>query len=261
LPLLATYSAENNTGKSFIHEAGKELITQNGYMLAEKAIKNKNGFDAELHGKVLCGIDDVDLGDDVTFYNSLKRWITNPWMNYGYKGKEVFLDRNFTHWVVAVQKRAFIPIDKGDERITLWEMAPFPKSEMVPKDEMRERINREAPFLLRKLFALDLREVHSRLAIPALLTTEKIEAMSQCEAQPLEGVALKAFEAIDKMTKPWGPGTATDLSNHLGDWDGTNKPPERRANSLGRYMPRIAQRHGKIDITTDGKVRLYYIRA
>jgi hypothetical protein len=261
LPMLATYSAENNTGKSFIHEAGKELITQNGYMLSEKAIKNKSGFDAELHGKVLCGIDDVDLGDDVSFYNTLKRWITNPWMNYGYKGKEVFLDRNYTHWVIGVQTRKFIPIDRGDERITLWEMVPFPKSEMVPKDEMRERINREAPFLLQRLFALDLREVHSRLAIPALLTTEKSEAMSACEAQPLEGIALKAFEAINNMSKPWGPGTATALSDHLGNWDGSTKQPTQRANSLGRYMPRIAQRHGKIDITTDGKVRLYYIRA
>jgi hypothetical protein len=261
LPMLGTYSIENNTGKSFLHEAPSELITQNGYMLAEKAIKNKNGFDAELHGRVLCGLDDVDLSNDTGFYNALKRWITNPWMNFGYKGKEVFLDRNYTHWIAAVQKRDYIPIDRGDERITLWEMAPFPTEELVPKDEMRERINKESPFLLHKLLALDLSEVHSRLAIPALLTIEKIEAMSACEVQPLEGVALKLFEAIDKMPKPWGPGTATKLSGDLGNWDGTEKEPARKANSLGRYMPRIAQRHGKIEITTDGKVRYYYIRA
>ncbi len=261
LPMLATYSGENNTGKSFMHESWSDLFTQNGYMLAEKAIKNKNGFDAELHGRVLCGLDDIDLSADNGFYDSLKRWITNPWMNYGYKGKEVFLDRNYTHWVYTTQKRTHIPVDTGDERIVLWEMAPFPASEMIPKDDLRKFLDKESPFLLTKLFALDLSEVHSRLALPPLLTAEKMEVMAGCEPLTLSGVALKLAEAIKKMpNKPWGPGTATELDAALGNWH-ENTQAKNRANSLGRYMPRVAKHLGNIDIGSDGKVSRYTIKA
>ena len=112
-----------------------------------------------------------------------------------------------------------------------------------------------------KLFALDLSEVHSRLALPPLLTAEKMEVMAGCEPLTLSGVALKLAEAIKKMpNKPWGPGTATELDAALGNWH-ENTQAKNRANSLGRYMPRVAKHLGNIDIGSDGKVSRYSIRA
>ncbi len=181
LPMLAAYSPENNTGKSMMHEAQARYMTPNAYMLAEKAIKNRNGFDAELHGKVLCALDDIDLSADNGFYDSLKRWITNEWMNFGYKGKEVFMDTNYTHWIIAVNSEKYIPMSQGDERTTLWEMTPFPQNEFIAKQELFALLEKEHAFLLRKLYDLDISEVHSRLALPPLKTAEKVAVMLQCE--------------------------------------------------------------------------------
>jgi hypothetical protein len=263
LPMLAPYSKENNTGKSLLHEAFSLTMTPNGYMLSDKAIKNQNGFDAELHGKVLCAIDDVDLSRNLDFYNNLKRWITNAWMNFGYKGQEVFLDRNYTHWVLTCQDRALIPLDTGDERIVLWDMAPFPPAELIPKALFLERLKKEIPFLLRQLFDLDLSDVHSRLALPPLLTAEKADAMETCAPLALTGLALCLAEAIEAMKKPYGPATATELHARLPNWHKSDKKDRSCINSLGRYMPRVkhhlARKGIEVEIGTNGRVSTYTV--
>jgi hypothetical protein len=262
LPMLATYSKENNTGKSFLHEAFALTMTPNGYMLSDKAIKNQAGFDAELHGKVLCAIDDVDLSGNLDFYNALKRWITNPWMNFSFKFQEVFLDKNYTHWVFTCNDRGHIQVDAWDERIIIWEMTPFPPSAFIKKPVFTEYLKKEIPYLLQKLFALEMFDVHSRLALPPLLTTEKVEAVAKCTPSALEGLALKLAEAIKKMKKPYGPGTATDLNAVLGNWHNTMKKPRSCANSLGRYMPRVKSHLAPeitIEIGSDGKLSTYRI--
>ena len=64
-----------------------------------------------------------------------------------------------------------------------------------------EYLKKEIPFLLQKLFALDLSDVHSRLALPPLLTSEKAEMVEKCAPFALEGLALKLAEAIKNMKK------------------------------------------------------------
>ncbi len=252
LPLLATFSPENNTGKSLMHEAPAKFLTPNGYMLSEKAIKNKSGFDAELHGRVLCALDDIDLSADNGFYDALKRWITNDWMNFGYKGKEVFMDRNFTHWIAAVQTDQYIPLSDGDERIVLWEMTPFPTADFIAKPKLLALLEKEHSFLLHKLFALDLSEIHSRLALPSLVTVEKAVAMARAEQHGLSGTAEKLAAAITLMERPW-TGTAVELCKALGNWDGrqkdnSEKELKSRANSMGRYMQRVANHLGSLEV-------------
>jgi hypothetical protein len=43
------------------------------------------------------------------------------------------------------------------------------------------------------------------------------------------------------MDKPWGPGSATELCEALGDWDGdkSKKTVQSRGNSLGRYLKKV----------------------
>ena len=98
---------------------------------------------------------------------------------------------------------------------------------------------------MRQLYALDLSGVGGRHTLPILMTKEKAHAMKIVEAEKefpgLEGDALKAAEAIFKMDKPWGPGSASELCDALGDWDGEagKKSPKSRANTLGRYLKKI----------------------
>ncbi len=66
------------------------------------------------------------------------------------------------------------------------------------------------------------------------------------------------------MVKPWGPGNASELCKALGNWDGRQKDNsqtelKRRANSMGRYMQRVANHLGNIEIETKRGVTHYAI--
>jgi hypothetical protein len=93
-------------------------------VFASKAIKNRNGFDAELHGRVLCALEEIDLSDSPEFYASLKKWITSYRADFTYKKENTFMDTNYTHWIMTTNHREFCPIEPGDERIILWELTP-----------------------------------------------------------------------------------------------------------------------------------------
>jgi hypothetical protein len=98
---------------------------------------------------------------------------------------------------------------------------------------------------MRQLYQLDLSGVAGRHTLPILMTKEKAQAMKTVAAEKefpgLDGDALKAAEAIFRMDKPWGPGSASELCDALGDWDGegTKKSAKSRANTLGRYLKKI----------------------
>jgi hypothetical protein len=114
-----------------------------------------------------------------------------------------------------------------------------------PVLNMLEMLRKEAPFFMRQLCQLDVSGVAGRHTLPVLMTQEKslaIKAIAEKKDFPgLDGDALKAAEAILKMAKPWGPGSACDLCESLGDWDGeiTKKNPKSRANTLGRYLKKL----------------------
>jgi hypothetical protein len=270
LPMLAVYSSENNTGKSLLHEAPAVLFDEKGYTFASKAIKNKSGFDSELHGRVLCALEEIDLSQSPDFYANLKKLITSHRADFTYKRQDTFMDVNYSHWIMTTNHRDYIPLERADQRIVLWEVPPFEGKE-IPKLLLLDMLRREAPFFLRQLFALDLSEVCGRVTLPVLMTTEKAHVISQQIRQEdfpgLEGVALKAAEAIKAMKRPWGPGTATQLNEALHDWDGqsSKKTVRSRANSLGRYMAKLKTQlapHGiQVQINTDGKTSQYSISA
>ena len=48
-------------------------------------------------------------------------------------------------------------------------------------------------------------------------------------------------EAIVKLPKPWGPGTATELNSVLADWYGQTGYPVNVPCSLGHHLPRIKE--------------------
>jgi hypothetical protein len=242
--MLAMYSPEQNTGKSTLHEATAVLFDEKGFTYGDAALKNANGFNGELDGRALCAVEETNLANCKEAYTRIKAWVTSPRIAITYKGKTTFTTDNYTHWVLSTQNFRSIPIEPGDTRIVLWEVTPYEGVD-IPKPELLERLRKEAPFFMRQLYQLDLSGVAGRHTLPILMTKEKAQAMKTVAAEKefpgLDGDALKAAEAIFRMDKPWGPGSASELCDALGDWDGegTKKSAKSRANTLGRYLKKI----------------------
>jgi hypothetical protein len=244
LPMLAMYSFEQITGKSTLHEGISLLFDENGFARGDGALNNSSGFNGELHGRALCAVEETDLSQSKFAYQRIKSWVTSPTIQITYKGKTSFNAENYTHWILSTQDRWSIPIEPNDSRIMLWEVTPFDGKE-IPKVNMLEMLRKEAPFFMRRLCQLDVSGVAGRHTLPVLMTQEKSLAIKAIAAKKdfpgLDGDALKAAEAILKMAKPWRPGSACDLCESLGDWDGeiTKKNPKSRANTLGRYLKKL----------------------
>ena len=252
-PMLAMYSPEQGTGKSTLHEAAAVLFDENGFEYGDAALKNGSGFNGELHGSALCAVEETNLANYREAYIRIKSWVTSPRMQITFKGRTSFTTDNDTHWILSTQNIRSIPIEPGDTRIVLWEVTPCEGKEIEP-DKLLAELRKEAPFFMRQLWNLDLSGVAGRHTLPVLMTKEKAHAMKTVEAEKqfpgLEGDALKAAEAIFKMDKPWGPGSASELCEALGDWDGeaSKKSLKSRANTLSRYLKKIQPFLGEKDV-------------
>ncbi len=240
--------------KSTLHEAIAVLFDENGFEYGDAALKNGAGFNGELHGRALCAVEETNLANYKEAYIRIKFWVTSPRMQITYKGKTSFTTDNYTHWILSTQSIRSIPIEPGDTRIVLWEMTPYEGVD-IPKDKPLTELQKEAPFFMRQPCGLDLSGVCGRHTLPVLMTKEKAHAMKAVEAEKqfpgLEGDALKAAEAIFKVDKPRGPGSATELCEALGNWDGeaNRKDIKRRANTLGRYLKKVQSFLGKQGVT------------
>jgi len=244
LPMLAMYSWEQNTGKSTLHLATALLFDDNGFEYGDAALKNERGFNGELEGKALCAVEETNLANYKEAYIRIKSWVTSPRIQITYKHGTSFTTDNYTHWVFSTQNIRSIPIEPGDTRIVLWEVTPY-EGKDIEWEKLKVELGKEAPFFMRQLMALDLSGVCGRHTVPVLMTKEKARAMKTVEAEKefpgLEGDALKAAEAIFRMDKPWGPGSASELCEALGDWNGeaAKKSLKSRANTLGRYLKKV----------------------
>ena len=244
LPMLAMYSPEQGTGKSTLHEGTAVLFDENGFEYGDAALKNEKGFNGELEGKALCAVEETNLANYKEAYTRIKLWVTSPRIQITYKHGTSFTADNYTHWIFSTQNIRAVAIEPGDTRIVLWEVTPY-EGDDIPKEQLLTELGKEAPFFMRQLYALDLSSVAGRHTLPVLMTTEKAQAMKTVAAEKefpgLGGDALKAAEAIFNMDKPWGPGSAVELCDAIGDWDGeaAKKEIKSRANTLGRYLKKI----------------------
>ena len=250
--MLYMYSPEQNTGKSILYEGFKECFEPSGFAKADSAIKNESGFNKELYGSALCVIEETNLAGTPGVYGRLKAWVTSDTIQITKKGQDGFVTDNFTHWIMTTNNRDYLPIDPGDTRVVMWEVPPFAGAE-VPREEMLSRLKCEAPHFLRQLYRLDISAAENRHTLPVLLTEEKQQAMTDAvlkrDFSGLPEIALKAVEAISKMSLPW-TGTATELCGVLGDWDGRleSKSLRSRSTQLGMQMKRIEPTLDELDI-------------
>jgi hypothetical protein len=184
LPYLFFFSKAQNTGKSTFHEMVKQLVT-GGIVDAGDAIKNKGNFNGELEGAILCFIEEINLRKDKDAYTKIKHWVTSPEINIHKKGLTPYGQPNATHWVHCANDHEACPIFPGDTRITMIEVPPLREAEMIPKDELKELLRKEAPHFLNFLLAEEIPPSGDRLGLPVISTSER-ESLAHANQNSLE---------------------------------------------------------------------------
>ncbi|MGI0016509.1 MAG: primase-helicase family protein, partial [Nitrososphaera sp.] len=171
LPYLFIYGETQETGKSTLHEA-LSLLFFPGYENAGHALQNKNSFNAELEGAILCIIEEIDLHRDQTAYNRIKDWVTSPKLSIHRKGQTPYMIDNTTHFIQTANQRNACPIFPGDTRIVMIHVGDKP-TEQVPKRFLLRQLEKEAPDFLGAIMSLEIPESESRLRVPVIETTDK----------------------------------------------------------------------------------------
>lgn len=265
LPMIFFYSQpEQNTGKSAFHESLGTLFDENGFTFADKPLTLSSGFNAELRGKVLCAVEETNIAQSDLAYTRLKAWITGPQIAIYGKGVDGFTDVNYSHWVMTANDPTYLPIEGGDTRIVISEVPPF-EGEDIPKDALLNRIRKENPQFLHRLYSYDISDSAGRHTLPVLVTAEKRERVKSMETYAkfdgLQGVARKLCEALIGLEKPFS-GSASSLDVALGDWLGSEAKlsDHGRETAIGRHMKRLVPTLAKqgISLTIDrGRHSIY----
>lgn len=202
LPYLFFYSKAQNTGKSTYHEMIKLLIT-GGIIDAGDAIKNKGNFNGEFEGALLCFIEEINLRKDKDAYAKIKHWVTSPDINIHKKGLTPYGMPNTTHWIHCVNDHDACPIFPGDTRITMIEVPELSGEELIPREELRELLRKEAPHALNSLLYEEIPPSGERLGLPVISTSER-EALAKSNQNALETFLDEMCQSISGSTILYG---------------------------------------------------------
>ena len=168
------FTGPQNSGKSTFHEALSLLITR-GVVRADVALTSQGNFNGELHTAVVCYIEETDLSaQKSTVYNRIKDWVTSRTMSVHEKGKTPYEVPNTTHWIQCSNSPSACPIFPGDTRITM--MYVDTPDEYIQKNDLLNRLRKEAPDFLAHVLNTDIPKCTDRLRIPVIVTEEKKRA-------------------------------------------------------------------------------------
>lgn len=167
-----------DSGKSIFHEMISEILITCGSMRADQALQNQQNFNGELANAILCTVEETDLNakNGKVAYNRIKDWVTSPEIMIHPKHGIPYMMPNCTHWVMCANDQESCPIFEGDTRITLIYVADLTKEEMIPKEQLRAMLRKEAPDFLAAILAMELPISDSRLAVPTISTEGKMRA-------------------------------------------------------------------------------------
>lgn len=207
-PYLVFYG-EQNTGKSIFHESLSLLFT-GGYIRADHALTNPSGFNGELENAVLCVVEETDLARKGYAGDRIKDWVTGRQISVHSKGRTPFNIRNCTHWVQCTNDISYCPILPGDTRIVLAKVKSL--DDEIPKPELIERCEREAPGFLNTIMQIEIPPSNSRLRVPVLdgeikfqqqeLKTSDLAAFIDGNILQIDGAKI-LFSTFSKLFIDW----------------------------------------------------------
>jgi hypothetical protein len=242
LPYLFFWGNQN-CGKSIFHEALELLITS-GYVRAESALVNPNGFNAELAHSILAIVEEIDLRKNKVAYNRIKDWVTARLLPIHEKGSTPYSIPNTTHWIQCANDLEFCPIFPGDTRITICHVEDLSLAEKTPKRKLIEDLKKEAPDFLAEILRVELPEPNDRLNIPVIATQDKMDA---------ENANMTDIDLFLKEKTYYIPGHSihySELYDKFVEWLDPNQQYKWTKIRFGRELPR---KHPKGRSTKDSQ--------
>jgi hypothetical protein len=209
------FVGEQNTGKSTLHEAFGQFIIKRGYVRADNALINPQGFNAEIANAVVCVVEETDLRRNKDAANRLKDWVTGKTIQINQKYKTPYDMGNTSHWIQCANDALNCLVLPGDTRINVIEVDK-PEKE-IPKEALFTKLKAEAGAFLGYLVNLELPTPPGRLAIPCIATHEKDEIQStnmselelfiKNECTACQGNRIELTEFYNKfsmyVSEPW----------------------------------------------------------
>ena len=197
LPYLFFFGPQD-CGKSIFHEA-LELLFTRGYVKADQALVSQSGFNGELANGILCVVEETDLSKARQAYNRIKDWVTARTITIHEKGKTPYQLPNSTHWVQTANQHTFCPTFTGDTRITVIRVDEIDPLDLIPKMKLIEALEREASDFLGAVMSVELPDPISRLNVPVIITSEKMNLENINESLVEKFVKEHCFAVPGKM--------------------------------------------------------------
>ena len=216
LPYLFFFGPENS-GKSIFHEAVGQLFTS-GVVPAERALTKD--FNGELEGAIVGYVEELNISKNKAAHEKIKNYVTSPTIAVRRMRTDSYDIPNTTHWVQCANSMRYCPVFPGDTRITAIRVRK--PTEDIPKDQLLERLNAEAPYFLRSLIDLRLPPAPGRLRVPAIETNAK-QQIQESNESPLE-----AWLADKAHTEPGHKTLLQEVINAINDWIDTERPGDMR---------------------------------
>lgn len=175
LPLLFFYGPQD-CGKSILWE-GLRYIIDPGIKRVENALTSQQNFNAEIEGAVLGVIEELDLrSNKTTAYNRIKDYVTSRRIPIHRKNFTPYDIVNTLHLMHFANDVAYAVVLPGDKRLVYVQVDSLLKADQIPKGELEQHLQKQAPDFLATLLATDIPPTNSRLRIPPLETEEKDQA-------------------------------------------------------------------------------------
>jgi phage/plasmid-associated DNA primase len=223
LPYLFLYSKEQNTGKTIFHESIGLLITT-GVMRADHALISSQGFNGELENCVVAVIEETDLKKEKAAINRIKDWTTSKTISIHRKNQTPYSVINTCKFIQCSNDSSACPVLPGDSRIVVIKVDPLDPQELIPKTQLLQQLEKEAPDFLASILAIELPESGDRLNVPVITTTAKLSAQEshmslleeflneECYQAPGQYITLA--DLFDRFVNWMEPGEVHNWTKH-----------------------------------------------